>query len=350
MRKATLAATVAMLAAVLPPAFAGENSHIGEIRERLQSANRWRDHVMVVAHRGGGLAQGAKLFPENSIAAVRNAIDLGAEMVELDIQKSRDGVFVVFHDSWLDRTSTCKGELAKRTLAELKECRLVIEGTGEATGEAVPTLAEMLAVTRDRIFVNIDNKLPVDELPGIVAVAERMGMADQLVIKSNLWSAGKVEEMKRLLQRTAPGVVFMPIIADDAVRDAEFLEAATSAFDADAVELIAWHRGGEPMTENGGPLFGARARAVAARGDWHLWVNTYAIVNKPAGMLSGGRGDQLATYAGLPDEAFGFWVDRGATIIQTDEPKAAIEWLEANGLRVPYADEPQPVAAIAPSN
>ena len=75
---------------------------------------------------------------------------------------------------------------------------------------------------------------------------------------------------------------------------------------------------------DGGPLFGARARAVAARGDWHLWVNTYAIVNKPGGMLSGGRGDQLATIAGLPEEAYGFWVDRGATIIQTDEPKAAI--------------------------
>ena len=37
-----------------------------------------------------------------------------------------------------------------------------------------------------------------------------------------------------------------------------------------------------------------------------------------------------------PEEAYGFWVDHGATIIQTDEPKAAIEWLEANGYRVPY--------------
>ncbi|RWF98795.1 MAG: glycerophosphodiester phosphodiesterase, partial [Mesorhizobium sp.] len=37
-----------------------------------------------------------------------------------------------------------------------------------------------------------------------------------------------------------------------------------------------------------------------------------------------------------------FWVDRGATIIQTDEPKAAIEWLAANGYRVPYMDEARP--------
>jgi glycerophosphoryl diester phosphodiesterase len=350
MWKNTLAAVFSLLTAGQTSALAAENGRIGEIRERLENANRWRDHVMVVAHRGGGLAEGAKLFPENSIAAVKNAIGLGVEMVELDVQKSRDGVFVIFHDSWLDRTSTCKGELAKRTLAELKKCRLVIEGTGIATGEPIPTLAEMLAVTRGRIFVNIDNKLDIEALPEIVAVARDTGMADQIVIKRNLWSAEKVAEMTGVLERTGSGPIFMPIIADDAVRDAKFLEAATSAFSADAVELIAWRQASESMTADGGPLFGAKARAVAARGDWHLWVNTYAIVNKPGGMLSGGRGDQLATAAGLPGEAFGFWVDRGATIIQTDEPAAAIEWLEANGFRVPYRQDAIETAGTASIN
>jgi glycerophosphoryl diester phosphodiesterase len=352
MWKATLAAAVLMLTAAQQPAFANENGRIAEIRERLENANRWRDHVMVVAHRGGGMEGDRKSHPENSVAAVLSAIDLGVEMVELDVQKSRDGEFVVFHDSWLDRSSTCRGELAKRTLAELKQCRLVIAGTGAATDEPIPTLREMLEVTRGRVFVNVDNKLDIEALPAIVAVAREIGMADQIVIKRNLWSAEKIIEMRGVLDRAGADAVFMPIIADDAARDPKFLEAATSTFSADAVELIAWHKGGEPMTENGGPLFGAKARAVAARGDWHLWVNTYAIINKPAGMLSGGRGDQLATAAGLPGEAFGFWVDRGATIIQTDEPKAAIEWLEANGYRVPYAgdgaDLTQAVAEIPP--
>jgi glycerophosphoryl diester phosphodiesterase len=350
MWKATLAAAFCLLAAGQTVTLAAESSRVEEIRERLENANRWRDHVMVVAHRGGGMEGARTGHPENSIAAVRASIELGAEMVELDIQKSSDGVFVVFHDSWLDRSSTCKGELAKRTLAELKECRLVIAGTGVATDEPIPTLREMLAVVRDRIFVNIDNKLDIDALPDIVAVAREAGMADQIVVKRNLWSAEKVAEMARVLEKTGSGAIFMPIIADDAVRDPKFLEAATSAFSADAVELIAWHKGGEPMTSDGGPLFGAKARAVAARGDWHLWVNTYAIVNKPAGMLSGGRGDQLATVASMPGEAYGFWVDRGATIIQTDEPKAAIEWLEANGFRVPYRQDVIETAGTASIN
>ena len=197
MRKANVAAAFLLLAAMQAPAFAAEDTHIGEIRERLENANRWRDHVMIVAHRGGGMEGDAKPIRRIRSPPCCSAIDLGVEMVELDIQKSSDGEFVVFHDSWLDRTSTCKGELAQRTLAELKECRLVIEGTGAATDEPIPTLREMLAVTRDRIFVNIDNKLDVEALPDIVAVAREAGMADQIVIKRNLWSAEKIAEMTR---------------------------------------------------------------------------------------------------------------------------------------------------------
>ncbi|TKT81448.1 glycerophosphodiester phosphodiesterase family protein [Aquamicrobium sp. LC103] len=338
MRSLLLGAAFAALSSILPATAFADTTRVELIRERLENANQWRDHVMVVAHRGGGTDKWRSRFPENSVAAVRNAIDLGVEMVELDIQASSDGEFVVFHDSWLDRSSTCKGRLAERTLAELRRCKLVIEANGgSATEEAIPTLAEMLAVTKDRILVNIDNKLDTEALPAIVEVARRMGMADQLVIKANLWSAERVAEMKAVLGRIGDDVIFMPIIADDAVRDAKFLEMATSAFSAKAVELISWHKAGTPMTADGGPLFGPKARAVASRGDWHLWVNTYAIANKPGGMLAGGRGDELATLASFPDETYGFWVDRGATLIQTDEPTALVEWLTENGFRVPYS-------------
>ncbi|MGI6852632.1 glycerophosphodiester phosphodiesterase family protein [Mesorhizobium sp. 1B3] len=337
------------LMAALPWMPASAQSRVEAIRDRLLNANQWRDHVMVVAHRGGGLQADKTRFPENSIAAVEDAVRVGAEMVELDIQKSKDGVYVVFHDTWLDRSSNCKGILAERTLEELKSCRLVIEGTGAVSDETVPTLAEMLSVTRDRIFVNIDNKLDIFELPGIVAVARELGIADQLVVKQNLWSAERIAEARRIVERIGPDVTFMPIIADDAVRDVDFLEAATQAFSADAVEMIHWHAAGQPMTGDGGPLFGARARAVAARGDWHLWVNTYAIANKAGGMLSGGRGDELAVAAAFPRETYGFWAERGATVIQTDEPGAAIEWLTLNGYRRPYADVPARHAAAESS-
>jgi len=349
MRKICLSLVATVLAALTAEVAHAADTRVEQIRQRLENANQWRDHVMVVAHRGGGVAAGRSLYPENSVAAVRASIALGVEMVELDIQRSSDGQFVVFHDSWLDRSSTCRGELRLRTLAELRQCRLVIEATGKATDEAIPTFAEMLAVTRGHMFINVDNKLEPADLPAIVAVARGMDMADQLVVKANIWNDDRIARLKDVLSTVGAGPIFMPIVADDAVRGAQFLETVTAAFSASAAELVAWHQPGQPMTADGGPLFTTGARAVAARGDWHMWVNTYAIVNKPAGMLSGGRGDQLATTASLPREAFGFWVDRGATIIQTDEPKAAIDWLDAGGLRVPYRDG-EATAALTPSN
>ncbi|PBC23210.1 MULTISPECIES: glycerophosphodiester phosphodiesterase family protein [unclassified Mesorhizobium] len=340
----------AALAASSGQALASE-TRARQILDRFEHANQWRDHVMVAAHRAGSMQAGKTLYAENSLAAVEGSIAMGAEIVEVDIRRSKDGEFVVMHDSWLDRTTTCRGEVAKYTLAELKTCRLVIEGTRAVTDERVSTLREMLLATRDRILINLDNKLEVGDLPGMIAVARDLGMADQVIVKENLWNQTRIATVKAAMAAIGGGVQFMPIIADDAVHDAGFAGTVDHAFSPRAIELINWRAGAETLTETGGPLFSTRMRAAAVRGNWHIWADTYAIVNKPSGFLAGGRGDELAVQASLPREVWGFWADRGATIIQTDEPKAAIAWLAANGYRVPYAGtgerlEPAATASI----
>ena len=319
-------------------ALAGE-TRAAQILDRFEHANQWRDHVMIAAHRAGSMQAGKTLYAENSLAAVEASIAMGAEIVEVDVRRSKDGEFVIMHDSWLDRTTTCRGEVVGYTLAELRACRLVIEGTGAVTNETVSTLREMLAATRDRILINLDNKLEVSDLPGMIAVARDLGMADQVIVKENLWNRQRIDAAGAVLAQAGGGFQFMPILADDAVHDAGFAGEVDKAFAPRAIELINWRNGAETLTATGGVLFGSRMRAEAVRGDWHLWADTYAIVHKPGGFLAGGRGDELAVAANLPREAWGFWVDRGATIIQTDEPKAAIEWLAANGYRVPYTTD-----------
>ncbi|WP_095081236.1 glycerophosphodiester phosphodiesterase family protein [Mesorhizobium sophorae] len=331
----------AALAAASGQALAGE-TRARQILDRFEHANQWRDHVMIAAHRAGSMQAGKTLYAENSIAAVKGSIAMGAEIVEVDIRRSKDGELVVMHDSWLARTTTCRGEVAKNTLAELKTCRLVVEGTGAITNETVSTLREMLLATRDQILINLDNKLEVGDLSGMIAVARDLGMAEQVIVKENLWNSTRIATVKAAMDAIGGGFQFMPIIADDAVHDAAFAETVDHAFSPRATELINWRAGAETLTETGGPLFSTRMRAAAVRGNWHIWADTYAIVNKPGGFLAGGRGDELAVQANLPRETYGFWADRGATIIQTDEPKAAIDWLAANGYRVPYADEARP--------
>ncbi len=90
----------------------------------------------VAAHRGG-----ARLWPENSLAAVRGALTLGVDLVELDVHLTRDGEVVVIHDPTLDRTTTGHGAVRDHTWAEL--AGLSLRG---AAGEGVPRLADVLAL------------------------------------------------------------------------------------------------------------------------------------------------------------------------------------------------------------
>jgi glycerophosphoryl diester phosphodiesterase len=91
-------------------------------------------------HRGG-----AALWPENSLLAFRNAIGLGARLLELDVHQTADGEVAVIHDATLDRTTDGSGPVTAHTAAELKRLRL--RGLdGGLTDEWVPTLPEVLAL------------------------------------------------------------------------------------------------------------------------------------------------------------------------------------------------------------
>jgi glycerophosphoryl diester phosphodiesterase len=90
----------------------------------------------IAAHRGGAI-----LWPENSLTAFRHSLALPLEQIELDVHASAEGEPVVIHDPTLDRTTDGSGPVVARPLAALRGLRL--RGTG---GEAVPTLAEVLAL------------------------------------------------------------------------------------------------------------------------------------------------------------------------------------------------------------
>lgn len=116
----------------------------------------------IIGHRGA-----AGLAPENTLASFALAADLGCTMVEFDVRLSADRVPVVFHDDTLDRCTDGTGPVAALTLAQLK--RLDAGG-----GQQIPTLAEVLALCRDRhLAVNIEIKPDV----GVEAETARLALA-----------------------------------------------------------------------------------------------------------------------------------------------------------------------------
>ena len=118
-----------------------------------------RSGLLNIGHRG---ASGR--FPENTLSSFRAAIEAGAEMCELDVQMTRDGVAVVIHDDTVDRTTDRRGPVAGLTLAELKRLDAGIwfdrksGGDRKFTGERIPTLDEVLAAVKDRCALNIELK------------------------------------------------------------------------------------------------------------------------------------------------------------------------------------------------
>src|SRR6185436_4821609 len=101
---------------------------------------------------------------ENTRAAFVRALELGADMVELDCQLTRDGAAVILHDETLDRTTNGRGPLRERTL---REVRALDAGSwfGRAfAGEPVPTLDEAVECLRGRAGMNLE--LKGDDAPG----------------------------------------------------------------------------------------------------------------------------------------------------------------------------------------
>ena len=117
------------------------------------------------AHRGGAL-----LWPENSLLAFRNAAEtLGADFLEFDVHLSKDGEVVVIHDPTLDRTTTGRGPVRERTLAELRALRLR-DRTGTVTDETVPALDDVVTLamrTRRQMLLEIKVDEAGHRYPGI---------------------------------------------------------------------------------------------------------------------------------------------------------------------------------------
>lgn len=326
---------IALLAASCSSA--SEKSRADQILDRFKNANDWRNNVMIVAHRGAAFSEGVEVVAENSIASLNRAVDLGVDMVEIDVRKTSDGVFVVSHDETLDRATNCAGVVAETSFADINNCRLLSGPDRKLTDETVPTLAKYLEQARGRIMINLDNKVGAVSLPGIYEVVESVDMTKYVVTTIAANSTEDLDAVSEVIADLPEGVQLLPNLRDDLISGLDHIRMIydndTFTFDAMAGRDT-WSGG--PLTTDGSVLFNAEALKLAVANDVHLWVNTLSFPEQPD-MRSGGRGDTRAVTTRDFKSVYGFWADLGMTMFQTDEPELAIGWLESNGYRTPYA-------------
>ena len=107
----------------------------------------------ILAHRG---ASGTA--PENTIAAFKKAMVDGCDGFEFDVQQTKDGKMVIFHDWTLERTSNGNGYVREHTLEELKKLDAGSWFSEEFKEEKIPTLEETLDLIPDHMLINIELK------------------------------------------------------------------------------------------------------------------------------------------------------------------------------------------------
>ena len=110
--------------------------------------------VNVVAHRGF-----SGRFPENTLRAFQEAVALGVDSIEFDVQLTRDGGLVLVHDGTVDRTTNGSGRVDGLSLSEIKEMDAGGWFDSKFKGEKVPTLAEALEAIDTAVRLNIHLKL-----------------------------------------------------------------------------------------------------------------------------------------------------------------------------------------------
>lgn len=272
------------------------------LRERLLAGDT--SAVFVVAHRGDW-----RHAPENSVAAIEHSIDVGVDVVELDLQLTRDSVLIVMHDAALDRTTTGKGKVADWTLDSIRTLRLK-NGCGIRTKHSVPTLEEALLAAKGRVLVNLDKADRYFDL--VVPVLERTGTTRQIVMKGSK----PADEVLALYGKYLDEVIYMPVVNLDRENAAELMQAYVSDLKPAACELLYARAEDTAM-----PL---RMRDTL-RGRALIWYNTLWDT------LCGGHDDDLSLED--PDAAFGYLVDTlGARIIQTDRAEHLLDYLRRRGL------------------
>lgn len=234
---------------------------------------------------------------------------MGVDMVELDLKKTKDGELILMHDNTLNRTTNGTGKPEDYTLAELKGLRLK-NGAGCLTRHKIPTLRETMLLCKGKILVNVDKGYEYFE--DVQKILEETGTANQCVVKEKIPYQTIKEQHGDILDK----VIFMPkadlckpeaeSIIDSYLQNEKPLafEVRFSQVNDKVFELI------KKLNDNGIKVF------VNA-----LWPAQNAE-----------HDDDRAVELKQPDESWGWLIQQGFKLIQTDRPALLLDYLRAKKL------------------
>lgn len=236
---------------------------------------------MAIAHRGEHLHH-----PENSVPAFDEAIRLGADFIEVDVQTTADGKLVLSHDATVNRCTNGQGKISEMTFEEVEKLDAGIKTGPEFAGTRIPTFDQVLDLARGKIGVYVDVKNASAQ--DLVSHIDGHGMTDHVVIYCGL-------NLAKQIQALNPRLKVMP--------ESNTVEHANLLVEQLHPKVIAF----------GARDFTPDIIAVAKHANAEVYVDRMGTTDAPEGWQSA--------------------IDAGADGIQTDRPGPLVEYLRRKGYR-----------------
>lgn len=258
------------------------------------------DKVMVVAHRGDW-----REAPENSVWAVKKAIEKGVDMAEIDLAMTKDSVLILMHDNTIDRTTTGKGKPSDFTLDEIKKLHLR-DGLGVETQMKVPTLQEILEISDGKILLNLDKGF--DYIKQVYPWVKKRNMLDQILFKGH----ESYPEFNQKYGDIKNEIHYMPIIQLGKEEDLKKISDYIKNYKIYGFEFTVG-----TTEKNLIDFKSLREKKIK------VWVNSLWPHHN-----AGNNDDLVLENADVYD----WYINKGVNIIQTDRPKELINYLKRKKL------------------
>lgn len=262
-----------------------------------------KNGTLIATHRGMVCGN----IPHNTLPAFEIALRHGTHILETDVTMNKEGQLFIFHPRQENNQLKMDIHIEQMTEAEIRELRYVNDCRA-ITEWGILTLDEFLETFKNRCLINLDHGW--DFFPELIQKVRNHKMENQILLKS----PSKLEFFKAI-EELAPDMMFMPIIKEETMALAAQLEHMDVNYVA--AELV--------FPSEDSPLVQEtyiRSHHDAGR---LLWVNT--ILYNYLKPLSGGHTDDVAVM-GDPDKGWGWNIDKGFDIIQTDWTMALRSYLQ----------------------
>ncbi len=264
------------------------------------------DNVQVVAHRG---AAGSNI-PCNTIPAFDIALKGGASILEMDLFKSTDGKIFIFHTGKEPYQLNKNIDLTKLDSEEIKKLRL-INVDFYPTQWGINSFDDVLEHFKGRCILNLDRI--GDCIPDVIKAVERHNMKDQVLLKH-----APIPSVLKIIEDVAPDYMFMPIYMEED-NASEIIEKMNINYIG--AELVF-------KTEESPVIQPEYIESMKRRGKT-LWGN--AVLYNYKIPLSAGHTDDVSMIDD-PDKGWGWLVDHGFDIIQTDWTYQCCKYLKDRGI------------------